>query len=71
MITQAPTYLAVHEFEAGEGEGYEDGLPMKQLYEADQTEWSKRILSNAEEVDSGFWKLKRLYGEWLTQDAKL
>jgi hypothetical protein len=70
-IVQPPTYLAIQEFELGEGDSFEGGLLMKHMREADDTEWARKISSNLSEIDSGFWKLKRAYGEWAVQDAKL
>ena len=60
-----PTWLALHEFELPEeGADTVQGFPMKELFKTDETEWAKRIIAKLEGMEAGWFRLKRVYGQW-------
>ncbi|KAF2104647.1 hypothetical protein NA57DRAFT_70854 [Rhizodiscina lignyota] len=63
--TTSPTWLALHEFDLPQ-QSVEtvQGFPMKDLIKTDETEWAKSVVGRLEGMEAGWFKLKRVYGEW-------
>jgi hypothetical protein len=58
--------IALHEFEG-------PYLPMEGLIKADETPWTARVLESLKRggVEAGFFRLKKVYGDWLPNQSKL
>ncbi|KIW04514.1 uncharacterized protein PV09_04269 [Verruconis gallopava] len=65
-IEPGNSVVALHEFEG-------PYFPMEGLLKADETPWTARVLESLKKngIEAGFYRLKRVYGEWLPGSSKL
>lgn len=58
--------VALHEFDA-------EYFPMEGMLKADETPWTAKTLESlkAGGIEAGFYRLKRLYGDWKSEQSKL
>ena len=53
---EAPTWLALHEFDRTE-------FPWKELAATDETDWAKKVIPGIRDIDFGCFALKRTFGK--------